>query len=154
MAIQTGVVKVINGPNKFGGYGLMLEEQDGKWYNSKYAIKASKGDSVSFEDGGKNYVNKLQILGTGAPPTSSGTSTAPGRTHHLPVPLENSRAIIRQNALTNSNAFFSNGDMFPNGTIDEVAREVIRVARIFEEYTSGDSDIAAALKQLKDMEVE
>jgi hypothetical protein len=38
--------------------------------------------------------------------------------------------------------------------VDETAREIIRVARIFEEYTSGDSDIAAALKQLKDMEVE
>lgn len=148
--IVTGTVKVCK-QSKFG-WGLLLEEDETKWYNSKFEIKASAGDNVTFDDGGKNYVNKLKV-NMGGVVAKAGVSSTPTtvKTHYLPVPLDNSRAIIRQNALTNAREFFTIS-VEALETTEESVNEIVRIARIFEEYTSGDGDMAAALKTLNDME--
>lgn len=153
MAMVTGTVKVCK-QSKFG-WGLLLEEDETKWYNSKFEIKASTGDNVTFDDGGKNYVNKLRV-NTGLVVAKAGSvsnSTAPAKMHLLPVPLDNSRAIIRQNALTNARSFVEwMGQEGKSG--EDYAEDIIKVARIFENYTSGDADMETALKAIKEMEAQ
>ena len=161
MSTVTGTVKVCK-QSKFG-WGLLLEEDETKWYNSKFEIKANTGDNVTFDDGGKNYVNKLKV-NTGGVVAKAGsvtTSAAPAKTHYLPVPLDNSRAIIRQNALTNAReliatlhmqANIQNKSSHPKEEDDILADRIIVMARIFENYTSGDADMAVALKALENME--
>lgn len=157
MSTVTGTVKVVS--KSIFGYGLMLEEEDGKWYNSKFEIRAGKGESVTFDDGGKNYVNKLKVnrggeVATDAPVNSTKVST---KTHFLPVPLENSRAIIRQNALTNARELMcvvNDGvDSMDVSQTDVMVERIIQIARVFEEYTSGDSDVTKAEEVIKLMGV-
>ena len=151
MSTVTGTVKVCK-QSKFG-WGLLLEEDETKWYNSKFEIKANTGDNVTFDDGGKNYVNKLKV-NTGGVVAKAGsvtTSAAPAKTHYLPVPLDNSRAIIRQNALTNARELYTAfGES--SSELSDQAGNIIAIARIFEEYTSGDADMAVAMKALENME--
>lgn len=154
MSMVTGTVKVCK-QSKFG-WGLLLEEDETKWYNSKFEIKASTGDNVTFDDGGKNYVNKLRVNtgGVVAKTGSVSNSTAPAKMHLLPVPLDNSRAIIRQNALTNAREFFIGRLLGEEEEVDKNLSEIIRIARIFENYTSGDADMETALKVIKEMEAQ
>lgn len=149
MSTVTGTVKVCK-PSKFG-WGLLLEEDESKWYNSKFEIKASTGDNVTFDDGGKNYVNKLKVNTGGVVAKAGSSSTAPAKMHLLPVPLDNSRAIIRQNALTNARELYTTcAPALPE--MDVQAARIIAIARIFENYTSGDADMETALKAIKEME--
>ena len=156
MSMVTGTVKVCKA-SKFG-WGLLLEEEDGKWYNSKFEIKANAGDNVTFDDGGKNYVNKLKV-NTGGVVAKAGsvtTTTAPPKMHLLPVPLDNSRAIIRQNALTNARELYVAAvsfDKMESQSAQEITDNIIVIARIFENYTSGDADMEKAEATIKAMEV-
>ena len=151
MSTVTGTVKVCK-QSKFG-WGLLLEEDETKWYNSKFEIKANTGDNVTFDDGGKNYVNKLKV-NTGGVVAKAGVATgvaSTAKTHYLPVPLDNSRAIIRQNALTNARELYTAfGES--SSELSDQAGNIIAIARIFEEYTSGDADMAVALKAIEIME--
>ena len=151
MSMVTGTVKVCK-QSKFG-WGLLLEEDETKWYNSKFEIKANTGDNVTFDDGGKNYVNKLKV-NTGGVVAKAGVATgvaSTAKTHYLPVPLDNSRAIIRQNALTNARELYTAfGES--SSELSDQAGNIIAIARIFEEYTSGDADMAVALKAIEIME--
>lgn len=158
MSIVRGVIEASNHNAKFGTYGILV---DGKWYNSKYEIRAEKGDEVEFDDGGKNYVRKCKVVGS-----SSSGSTAPSvaaggvtRTPGFPVPVDTKdRSIVRQNALKIAAELITNmmvPDHFEFDTWEErekstkaFAELIVDAARIFEDYSSGDGDAAEAAAML------
>lgn len=139
---------------------------DGVWhsaYNAAALSTVNDGDTVTFtstpsSDGRWNNIRgKVLVQGAvavaGVPIKPESTS----RLHHLPVPLDRDRCIIRQNALTNARELVTNfyrPDI--EGYIkdfDEVVAVTISVARQFEEYTSGDGDMEVAKRKLEEMEV-
>ena len=126
-----------SGKNKFGKFSLKLEDNE-TWYNSQYEINCSKGQEVTFEDMGKKYVNNLKVVGGGGAAAPSGASSAPATAG---MPSDKDRMIIRQNSLShavNSLAYSILSDLEDNR--DAVTDEIIRIARKFEEYSSGDLD--------------
>ena len=152
MSTVTGVVKA-KSANKFG-FGIMVND---KWYNSKYEINVDKGDEVEFDDGGKSYVRDIKVTksGGGATATSGSTmaSKGSGGTGYargaFPIPAnDGSRAIVRQNSITNAVALY-NGLTIPFESMEESAYAVINIARIFEKYSAGDID-AELTKQIEE----
>lgn len=156
MAIITGEIEAKTGKGKYGTYGILV---NGKWYNSKYEARCEKGDTVEFDDGGKNYYNKLKVVGGsgGSSSPSPGRSATPG----FPVALDTKdRAIVRQNSLGHATSLVSNmieaGALkFPKWEDREAATEAyavlcVDVARIFEAYSSGDADAAAATEMAEE----
>lgn len=141
MATVTGIVEAAS-KNKYG-YGIMV---NGGWYNSKWEIKASKGDEVEFDDGGKTYVQKLRIVkaadGGSTAPVGSKAST--GNTSYRGVfplaPNDGSRSIVRQNALTNSTNLLLGLSVGKDLKVDDAIKTILKIAREFEYYTSGDVD--------------
>ena len=121
---------------------------DGNWYNgkSKALIEGvSKGDkvTVNYTMNGtfKNLEGNVVVLEKGAgggQPTFIGSASSNKQsypTKGMPE-LDRQRLILRQNALTNAVAF--------TGTeltaVDVSVEDVIKIARQFEAYTSGDAD--------------
>ena len=154
MSTVTGVVKA-KSANKFG-FGIMVND---KWYNSKFEINVEKGDEVEFDDGGKSYVRDIKVTkgGGGSSVTggstmaskgSSGTGYARGT---FPIPSnDGSRAIVRQNSITNAVTLISGLVTVDDITkMEEVAYAVINIARIFEKYSAGDID-AELTKQIEE----
>ena len=154
MSTVNGVVKA-KSANKFG-FGIMVND---KWYNSKYEINVEKGDEVEFDDGGKSYVRDIKVTKGGGGSAVTGGSTmaskGSGGTGYargaFPIPAnDGSRAIVRQNSITNAVALLNQLD-FPKklDEMEEVAYAVINIARIFEKYSSGDLD-AELTKQIEE----
>lgn len=158
MPIVRGTVERINNPDQFGKCSMLVV---GKWYSTKpewLKVVVNKGDNVEFDDGGKNYIKQLKVVGgnTGSYPNDS---VAPKQAA-FGFPLsatDKGRAINRQNALTNAvnlmGTFLSCGKKLPTSLTDS-ANEVVEVARIFESYTTGDSDMEEVEKALKEMSEE
>lgn len=147
----TGIVQEVinNGVGK--GSGIRV---DGSKYGCFDPVKSgvdviAVGDEVQFEWTQKGQykniqgrVNKTGLTGTPVPvePSSSGGKKSWGGNKGVfPVPaLDGQRSIIRQNSVTNAvNLFKHTTD---TNAIDnqEAAEAVIEIARIFEEYSSGD----------------
>lgn len=145
---QSGQVAVVT-KNKYG-YGLKIEGND-NWFNTKFDPKCNKGDIVSFDDKDKGYVDGLTV--TGAAPAaeagSGGSAPAGGWD-------KRQTSIVRQNAVTNANAFITaNGSGAKVKTVDDL----LAIAKQIEVYTLGteevvvsdeDAEQAAALKALAD----
>jgi hypothetical protein len=155
MSTVNGVVKA-KSANKFG-FGIMVND---KWYNSKYEINVEKGDEVEFDDGGKSYVRDIKVTkGSGGSAVTAGSTMASkgsGGTGYargaFPIPAnDGSRAIVRQNSITNAVALFNHleHDKFELSKVEDLAYSVINIARIFEKYSSGDLD-AELTKQIEE----
>lgn len=120
------------------------------------------GDSVSFRynekpaPGGivyKNIAGKVTKMKDGLPAAAIGDlAAAPAAPRSgggfsrgsFPVPItDGSRSIIRQNSITNAVAIV---DMIPktNDNPEDIAVQVVGVARILEAYSSGDMDAEEA----------
>lgn len=124
------------------------------------------GETVEFDYTTDKYGHKITSIrpaGAGvlvslpAPiKAASGSSYQP---RVFPVPIESGeRAILRQNALTNARelvtAFLSvdipnDGKKEVQKTFNSLADEVIRIAYMFEEFTSGDRERHAAEEIMK-----
>lgn len=114
-----------------------------------------EGSSVNKMTG-KPYLNitgKVSVLGSSSPVP---TSTPPSYGGYTPTPkiekvgepvLSNSRCIIRQNALTNAIKYFEVAKSYGN-EIPINLELVVAFAKEFEAYTSGDSDLEEANKEL------
>ena len=110
----------------------------GNWYNNKFKevdAGISPGDTVeiSIKDG--KFWNTVKSVGSGPVSYSAPTAVASSKKPvqgGFPVAIDHySRAIIRQNALTNAvNYYGASAGVNPE--------EIIKVARFFETYTSGD----------------
>lgn len=140
---------------------------DGQWYSTGFDNPGvAKGDEVDFEFENTRYGNKVKFetfkingaavkgKSTGpakAPyvPRAVGTGgSAPTYTKPFPIPLlHGDRAIIRQNALTNARELY---DSDPEKPIKDAAKEIIEVARIFEEYSAGDGERREAESKSKE----
>ena len=145
MSIITGQVAVVTS-NKYG-FGMKIQGRD-NWFNSKYEIKAQKGDVVEFEDMDKGYINSLKITGAAAP-ADTGSSSAPAASGGYD---QRQVSIVRQNSVTNANALLSVRK--PKGyTVEELlstAREIFSYSIGTKEEVVSDDDLeqAAALKAL------
>lgn len=143
--IITGQVAVCV-KNRFG-WGLKVEGND-DWFNSKFEIHCAKGDMVSFDSKGKNYVDGLTVTGVAVGSGYTPASAAAATVGHD----KRQTSIVRQNAVTNANAFVVSQKL--TVTIDNL----IGYAKQIEEYTLGnpietavvssDDEQAAALKAL------
>lgn len=148
--------------------------------NQKYGAGFKKpmvtgGDVVEFEFKTTQYGNEItSIRATGTqttlPPVSAGNSgsfvkaaASPsyGGKGVFPIPLlDGQRAIVRQNALTNSRELVAGliiaaGNASTGGTwsdrqtqLDILSDEIIRIARKFEAYSCGDLDREEAEKEI------
>ena len=132
MAKVTGQVGWV-GKNKFGKYSIKLEDND-IWYNSNYEIKASKGDTVEFDDGGKKYCSKLRVIGSGGSSSSGGGSASNS---------DKERSLIRQNALRHAGVIVSNAiDCgIEDLNTELIADRTLELARRFEAYSSGEDAV-------------
>ena len=145
------------------GKGFLI---DGQWYKcfTPAMMKATKGDFVSFsykqvEKDGRTYNNVSGVVsdsGNGSGPTSNtGTvSKVSGATQSvqrdplmLPVLLTRERAIIRQSSLAQAVNYGNCGEGTQANKVMSVD-DIIRVAREFEAYASGDLDIETAKQSL------
>ena len=146
MSTVVGMVEA-KSKTKFG-YGILV---NGKWHNSKFEIKCEKGDQVEFEDGGKNYCNKLKVVssGGGAAPMPVTRGSFGGARGSFPIgPLDGQRSIIRQNAVTNANTFL--GNFSEELRVDISTDTLLDIARQIEAYTTGDLDAEEAEAMLKE----
>jgi len=133
---QSGQVAVVT-KNKYG-YGMKIEGND-DWFNSKFDPKCSKGDMVTFDDKDKGYIDGLTI--TGAAPAASAPS---GSTSGTVSYDKKQTSIVRQNAVTNANAFLVGpGAKMKLSTV----AELLDVAREIEVYTLGNPEEAPALSE-------
>jgi len=146
MATVSGVVEAVS--TKFGKFSILV---NGKWYATKEEwakVKPNKGESVTFDDGGKNYLKALMVKrdeGSSPTATAGGGSKGGGRSYgKFPIdPLDGQRSIIRQNAVTNANAFLST--LVSSGKTDDVeVSDLLDIARQIEAYTAGDLDVVEA----------
>jgi hypothetical protein len=155
--IVKGVVN--NKSFKFDKHAIVVDGGTGLgelWYSSKFDINCQIGDMVEFDSGpeGKKWCSKLKVLSSGnpvkdkegnvrAPSSVTHTAGAPaargGMTKGFGEPkLSTQRSIIRQNAVTNANAFLT-----ATGMACTSIEELIKLAKEIEEYTAGDMEAKA-----------
>lgn len=159
---------------KFGmkqTYSFKLD--NGNWYSTAFKSPGvSVGDVVYFhyiEDKYGNQVDPSGIAKTGtAPLPASGAATPTLKTYPtqpsggkgvFPIPaLDGQRAIVRQNALTNARETVvqlivngSSGEEIGRALDVPVANRIVDMARIFEAYSCGDSDMQEAQAAVDEM---
>lgn len=131
---------------------------DDVWYSSKFAISCATGDVVTFDNGDKKWCRGLKVVssGGGSPPAAKATGGAGAAPYvakaSFPIPVDTKdRSIVRQNSLTHATKLYTS--RFSGGeSIDAAdAERIIELARIFEDYSCGDSDAREAQEMLKDM---
>jgi hypothetical protein len=150
------------------GKGFLI---DGQWYKcfTPAMMKATKGDFVSFsykqvEKDGRTYNNVSGVVsgsgGSGTVPNSGTVSkvagVGPTQTRDplmLPVLLTRERAIIRQSSLAQAVNYGNYGEGTQANKVMSVD-DIIRVAREFEAYASGDLDIENAKKSLNNEDLD
>lgn len=150
------------------GKGFLI---DGQWYKcfTPAMMKAAKGDFVSFsykqvEKDGRTYNNVSGVVsgsgGSGTVPNSGTVSkvagVGPTQTRDplmLPVLLTRERAIIRQSSLAQAVNYGNYGEGTQANKVMSVD-DIIRVAREFEAYASGDLDIETAKLSLNNEDLD
>lgn len=141
------------------GTSFKLEGDPG-WFGVFRASQmngAQKGDSVSFSfeavnKGGKEFLNvkgNVSIEGESggrevparrnAPPSGrSAPRSAPTASSNAPKDDPRQRSIVRQNSLTQANALYATlgrAGLLGEGRAEELALEIIEVAKLFETYS-------------------
>lgn len=121
------------------------------------------GDTIDFQftenTYGKNVdLTSVQMVtkGTGVPTPSTATA-APSKAPYsppskvFPIPaLHGDRAIVRQNSITNATKAVCDHGGAHEVTLTEYAQMIIETARMFEAYSCGDLDAAAAEELMTD----
>jgi hypothetical protein len=142
---------------KFGPKPAFSIMANGERYNYGFKKPTFKiGDTVDFQftenTYGKNVdLNSVKLLakGEGAPaPTAPVVGASkpsygpPAKVFPIPL-LHGDRAIVRQNSITNAVKLVCDIPD-PDFTIEGRAEKAIEIARMFEAYSCGDLDMAAA----------
>lgn len=156
----TGVIEATAYPNKFGKNAILI---NGNWYNSQYPIRADQGDEVEFDSGSTGkYVNRIKVLtkGGGASTGGGAATTRAAPKPGFPVAVDTKdRSIVRQNSLShavNLVTSMSNGEFeFASwdarvSSTETFAKLCVDIARIFEDYSAGDSDAAEARAMMEE----
>lgn len=154
MGIVTGTIEAVT--DKYGKKNMLV---NGKWYSTKpewLKTELSKGMNVEFDDGGKNYIQKLKVAGGGSTASTPNepTSNTPKKEYYkstFPIDVrDGQRSIIRQNALTNARELVAASYGASEYAAEDVVDTVVKIARMFEAYTAGDIEReAAALDAIK-----
>lgn len=142
----TGVVKSVRKDRK----GFQLE--DGEWYsafNASQLKDVERGNNVAFDvkiNGKyKNIQGNVKVTGN-----SGGTEESSDEVSGFPIAqTASSRAINRQNALTNAVTIV--GKYGEVEDVHEAADLIIEIAQKFEYYTTGDMDFDMAKEALAAM---
>ena len=89
-----GTVEAVS--TKFGKYGVLVE---GTWYNSKpeyLKVKPEKGDVIEFDNGGKNYLNKVSIITKSDAPAANSGGAKKGGYSQIGVELGHAANLAMQ----------------------------------------------------------
>lgn len=148
---------------KFGPKPAFSITANGERYSYGFKKPTFKiGDTIDFQftenTYGKNVdLTSVRLLskGEGAPAPSTPPVVASKPSYGAPAkvfpipPLHGDRAIVRQNSITNAVKLVSDTptDMM---SLEERAEKAIQIARMFEAYSCGDLDLAAAEKMSAD----
>lgn len=153
MATVQGVVGAMS--NKFDKFSIVVDDV---WYSSKFEIPCKAGDTVTFDNGDKKWCRGLKVISAGsggASPAPSGgggyAKSAPAAAYKPAFPIgidTKDRSIVRQNSLAHATSLYNAcaGGMGPAS--EEDAMKIVELARIFEDYSSGDGDAADAKAEL------
>jgi len=164
MAEMTGVVQAVSTKEvttKFGVKPTFSFKIDSGWVKCGFKNPmVNTGDTVSFDGETGTYGlegKNIRITEKGAPgaaaasvPSSKGTAYSGGSSNRVfPIPaLHGDRSIVRQNALARATELLIASKGGKAFEIDDTNAEVaIHLARKFEAYTAGDSDMAEAMKE-------
>lgn len=163
ITVQTISSKAVT--TKFGPKPTFsIKGTDGQWYKCGFTKpKCVEGDTIEVNvketDYGTEIVDPKNITVVGGSPISvptpsgtrsGGSGSRSGYDRVFPVPaLSPERAIIRQNALTNARELYV-GTLTGKKEValDDAARHIIDIARIFEAYSTGDIDRAEAMAEM------
>ncbi len=152
---------------KYGLKDVYSFKAGGQWYQTGFKKHGlNVGDVVTLDFTTDTYGNQVDmgsIKKTAGGATTASTSSSPppantsgsksfspsGGKGVFPIPaLDGQRSIVRQNALTNARELVSKSFVptanWP-GSVSQhtlVADEIIRIAKRFEGYTAGDTDLA------------
>ena len=154
MAQVSGVVGAMS--NKFDKFSIVVDDV---WYSSKFEIPCKAGDTVTFDNGDKKWCRQLKVVsagsGGGAPAPSGGggyVKAAPAAAYKPAFPIgidTKDRSIVRQNSLAHATKLYTDGMAESLGKVtEEDAVAIVELARIFEDYSSGDGDAADAKAEL------
>lgn len=150
---------------RFGVKPSYRVKLSGEWFNFGFKKPGfAVGDNINFNFTEGKYGKEadaatVKVISSGeagsVTPAAAPTRTFGPPTRPFPIPaLHGDRAIVRQNALTNAREMVSGSGLFhrtASESDDEyntrMAFEILRVAKIFESYTTGDADLAEAMKE-------
>lgn len=135
---------------------------DGVWYSCGFKKPPfSEGDDITFASNSTRYGMEIvegSVVGgssagprpipaaSPAPSGGRGGYTPPSKPFPIPA-LHGDRAIIRQNSLTNARELYYSVTSMETSDLAQHAAEIIKLARMFEAYSAGDLDAAAAMKE-------
>jgi len=116
--------------------------------STRYGMEIVEGSVVGGSVGGGAATRPATAAPSGAAPAARGGYTPAAKPFPIP-PLHGDRAIIRQNSLTNARELYCSAtsmERLETTNVEEHADVVIKLARMFEAYSAGDLDAAAAMK--------
>lgn len=140
---------------KFGPKPAFSIKTSEGWFSYGFKKPAfAIGDEVDFQytenTYGKNVDHaSVQMItkGTAAPAAAAAAPRSGGgyAAKVFPVPaLHGDRAIIRQNSVTNATKIVTDFGLESFGDAEQIAVEIIRIARVLESYSCGDIDAEMA----------
>ena len=148
------------------GSGVVVEGIKYGCYDPSKAnlSEVNAGDTIEFmyQEKGKytNVTGRISVrakhAGAPIPPTTAPTSSAPPRKGGwaFPIPaLDGQRAIVRQNSVTNATnlvGHFIDSGMDIGSDMD-IATRIVSIAKVFEEYSTGDLDAKLADEAMKEI---
>ena len=119
------------------------------------------GDEIDFQFTESTYGKQVDPVSVRMIKKGSGTitatvSSAPTKTYTPPTkvfpipPLHGDRAIVRQNSVTNATKVVVDSYIKSKEVANpiELANAIVEVAKIFEAYSCGDDDMAAAVESM------
>jgi hypothetical protein len=148
------------------GSGVVVEGIKYGCYDPSKAnlSEVNAGDTIEFmyQEKGKytNVTGRISVrskhAGAPIPPTPAPASSAPPRKGGwaFPIPaLDGQRAIVRQNSVTNATNLVGkllslDGDVLPDL---DIATRIVAIAKVFEEYSTGDLDAKLADEAMKEI---
>lgn len=156
---KMGVVESIGTKEVKTRYGMKTTYSakiDGEWFKLGFSKPPfGKGDSISFNYEESTFgmeMDAKSVTITSAPTPTVGTAT-PAATRPaftggkgvFPIPpLDGQRSIVRQSSLTNARELFCH--IADPTDLEHAAHEIVRIAKIFEAYSCGDTIAEKAAK--------
>lgn len=160
---KSGVVESIGTKEVKTRYGMKptySAKIDGEWFKLGFTKPPfGKGDSISFNYEESTYGNEMDvksitIAAGAATPSTAGVASVgvkpayTGGKGVFPIPpLDGQRSIVRQSSLTNARELYCKAHTTTSIVdLDEAAHEIVRLAKIFEAYSCGDTVAEKAAK--------